>query len=202
MLLPTEIERGRGSCLFPLGFDTPNRIPYILPIAFVFFTLQRRIMMTVLFSARDVAEAAVEKEKKRKEFYTRVHELSTEREMKELFQFLMKEEEKHVAVFTKIRDNLPTEAAQSEEYTADMQAYMDSIVDDRLYSDMDSREFVQKAVSGKDVYRLAIGFEKDAILYFTEFLPYLTEKDRTVVAGLIEEEKRHIRMLSERKRKM
>lgn len=157
--------------------------------------------MTVLFSARDIAEAAVEKEKKRREFYTQVYELSTEKEMKELFQFLMKEEEKHVAAFTRIRDSLPTEAAQSEEYTADMQTYMDSIVDDRLYSDMDSKEFVQKALSGKDVYRLAIGFEKDAILYFTEFLPYLTEPDREVVSGLIEEEKGHIRMLSERKRK-
>jgi len=158
--------------------------------------------MTVLFSAREIAEAAVEKERKRREFYTQVSELSTNPDMKDLFQFLTKEEEKHVAAFTRIRDNLPTEETHSEEYGADMQAYMDSIVDDRLYSDMDSKEFVEKAINAKDVFRLAIGFEKDAILYFTEFLPYLAEFDRKAVAALIEEEKGHIRKLSEMKRRM
>jgi rubrerythrin len=77
-----------------------------------------------------------------------------------------------------------------------MQAYMDSVIDDRLYSDMDSEEAVQRAISTKEALRLAIGFEKDAILYFSEFLPYMGEQDRKIVEDLIEEEKGHIRMLS------
>jgi rubrerythrin len=152
--------------------------------------------MAVLFSAREIAEAAVEKEKKRKGFYSSVFELSTHEDMKALFQFLTKEEEKHIEAFAKIRDNLP-EDAHSEEYTADMQAYMDSVVDDRLYSNIDSEEFVRKAITAKTVFSLAIGFEKDAILYFREFLPYLTQSDRKVVEDLIEQEKGHIRKLAE-----
>jgi rubrerythrin len=157
--------------------------------------------MAVLFSAREIAEAAVEKEKKRRGFYSAVFELSTNEDMKALFQFLTKEEEKHIAVFVRIRDNLP-EDTHSEEYAADMQAYMDSVVDDRLYSDIDSKEFVRKAITAKNVFRLAIGFEKDAILYFREFLPYLTESDRKVVEELIEQEKGHIRKLGEMKHRM
>lgn len=157
--------------------------------------------MTVLFSAREVVEAAVEKERKRREFYAKVFGLSTNRDMKTLFRFLMEEEDRHVAAFEQIRDKLSVET-HSAEYDDDMQAYMDSVIDDRLYSDMDSKEFVQKAIQTKDVFRLAIGFEKDAILYFMEFLPYLTESDRKIVSGLIEEEKGHIRKLAELKRGM
>jgi rubrerythrin len=152
--------------------------------------------MAVIFSAREIVEAAVEKEKKRRGFYAKVSELSTNEDMKTLFQFLKEEEERHVAAFTQIRDNLPGEA-RSEEYSADMEAYMDSVVDDRLYADIDSKEFVQKALDAKNVFRLAIGFEKDAILYFREFLPFLAESDRKIVAELIEQEKGHIRKLAE-----
>jgi len=127
-------------------------------------SLKGGYMMAVIFSAREIVEAAVEKEKKRKGFYANVCELSTNEDMKDLFQFLIEEEEKHVAAFAQIRDNLPEET-HSAEYSADMQAYMDSVVDDRLYSDIDSKGFVQEAINAKHVFRLAIGFEKDAILY-------------------------------------
>ena len=157
--------------------------------------------MAVIFSAREIAEAAVEKEKKRKGFYEKVSELSTNTDMKDLFQFLAEEEDRHVAAFAQIRDSLPEEA-HPEEYTEDMEAYMDSVIDDRLYSDIDSKEFVQKAIDAKDVFRLAIGFEKDAILYFREFLPFLTESDRKVVVDLIEQEKGHIRKLAEMQKQM
>jgi rubrerythrin len=156
--------------------------------------------MAVLFSAREIAEAAVEKEKKRRGFYAAVSELSTNEGMKVLFQFLTEEEDKHVAAFAQIRDHLPQDA-HSEEYTADMEAYMDSVIDDRLYASIDSRAFVQEAITAKAVFRLAIGFEKDAILYFREFLPYLTESDRKVVEDLIEEEKGHIRKLADTERR-
>ena len=91
---------------------------------------------------------------------------------------------------------------QAEEYDEDMIAYMDSVIDDRLYADIDSVEFVQNALNSRDVLRLAIGFEKDAILYFREFLPFLAESDRKVVEELIAQEKGHIRMLSDLQKKM
>jgi rubrerythrin len=157
--------------------------------------------MTILFSVREIAEAAVEKEKRRRAFFAKVCELSTDATMKDLFQFLTDEEDKHVAVFTQLRDSLPQEN-RTEEYDEEMDAYMDSVIDDRLYSKVDSAEFVEKAISSKNVFQLAIGFEKDAILYFREFLPFLTEADREIVVGLIEEEKGHIRRLAKVQKQM
>lgn len=151
--------------------------------------------MTTVFTAREIAEAAVEKEMKRRDFYANVTKLSTNPEMTKLFEFLTAEEDRHVATFVKLRDGVPVEEVRPEEYDADMEAYMDSVVADRLYSKIGSEDFVQKAIDAKDVFRLAIALEKDAILFFWEFLPYVNDKDKEVVKTLMDEEKGHIRML-------
>ena len=158
-------------------------------------------MANIIFSAREIAQAAVEKEKKRKGFYAQVTQLSTDAKMKDLFQFLTEEEDRHVDAFTQIRDSLP-ENAESDEYIEDMNTYMDSMIDDRLYSEIDTAEFVQKAIDTRDVFKLAIGFEKDAILYFKEFLPFLSDEDRKAVVELIEQEKGHIRKLAQVKKEL
>ena len=151
--------------------------------------------MPTVFTAREIAEAAVEKEVKRRDFYAYVSRLSTNPEMTKLFDFLTAEEERHVATFAKLRDGVPVEEVRPEEYDADMQAYMDSVVEDKLYTKIDSADFVKTAIEAKDVFRLAIALEKDAILFFWEFLPYVNDKDKKIVRTLIDEEKSHIRLL-------
>ena len=151
--------------------------------------------MPAVFTAREIAETAVEKERKRRDFYANVTKLCTNPEMTKLFRFLTAEEDRHVTTFTKLRDDVPLEEVRPEEYDADMQAYMDSVVEERLYSKIASEDFVQRALDAKDVFRLAIALEKDAILFFWEFLPYVSEQDKNIVRALIDEEKGHIRML-------
>ena len=158
--------------------------------------------MAVIFSAREIAAAAVEKEKMRRAFYQSVADLTSDEKLKALFTFLKEEEDKHVHEFEKIRDHIPENEAHPEEYLEEMEAYMESVIDDRLYSDIDSEAFVQKALGEGNVLDMAIGFEKDAILYFREFTPFLNDTDREIVEGLIEEEKGHIRKLAEMKKQM
>ena len=157
--------------------------------------------MAILFSARQIVEAAVEKENKRKGFYAAVSEMSRHPEMKDLFGFLVREEERHIRVFSDILARLPADV-HPVGYTEEMQAYMDGFINDRLYADIDTTAFAEKALAEKSVFSLAIGFEKDAILYFREFLPYLSESDADIVAELIEQEKGHIRKLAEMRREM
>lgn len=54
---------------------------------------------------------------------------------------------------------------------------MDSIINHRLYSEIDSGEFVQRSIDTWNAFRPAIAIEKDAILYFMEFLPHLSKPD-------------------------
>lgn len=158
--------------------------------------------MPTVFTAREIAEVAVEKEMKRRDFYANVTRLSTDPEMARLFEFLTAEEARHVATFAKLRDEVPVEEVRPQEYDADMQAYMDSVVEDKLYTKIDSADFVKTAIEAKDVFRLAIALEKDAILFFWEFLAYVSDQDKKLVRSLIEEEKGHIRMLWKMKQKL
>ena len=158
--------------------------------------------MPTVFTAREIAETAVEKEMKRRDFYANVTKLSTDPEMRKLFEFLTAEEDRHVATFSKLRDGVPVEEVRPEEYDADMEAYMDSVVEDRLYSKIGTEDFVQKAIDAKDVFRLSIALEKDAILFFWEFLPYVNDNDKKIVRALIDEEKGHIRMLWKMKQQL
>jgi len=153
-------------------------------------------MTAVFYTARQIAEVAVEKETLRRIFYATVAELSSNEDIKSLFRYLTEEEDRHVESFIQIRDSLPA-GTGPDECGEDMDAYMDSVTDDRLYSKMNSIEFVRQAIDTKSVFHLAIGFEKDAILYFMEFLPYVSESDRKIVGDLIEQEKGHIRKLVE-----
>ena len=128
-------------------------------------------------------------------------ELSKNVEMRKLFEFLTAEEARHVARFVELRDSLPVES-RSAEYDEDMQAYMDSVVENRLYANINSKDFVQDAIDTNEVFRLAITLEKDAILFFWEFLQYVNEADKKIVKALIEEEKCHIRMLANLRREL
>ena len=157
--------------------------------------------MTTVFTAREIAEIAVEKELKRKVFYATVTRLSTNREMTRLFEFLTAEEDRHVETFSALRDSLPVDE-RPEDYDADMQAYMDSVVEDRMYSNIESTDFVQEAIDTRQVFNLAISLEKDAILFFWEFLPYVSEADKKVVKALIDEEKSHIRLLASMRKEL
>lgn len=158
--------------------------------------------MPHVFTAREIAEAAVEKEKRRRDFYAKVTRLSTDPAMTKLFEFLTAEEDRHVAQFVGIRDAVPIEEVRSEEYDADMEAYMDSVVEDRLYAKIGTEDFVQEAIDANDVFRLAIALEKDAILFFWEFLPYVSDAVKPLVKKLIDEEKSHIRLLWKMKQEL
>ena len=152
--------------------------------------------MAISYFARDIVESAIEKERKRSNFYATASELSSNADMKALFHFLAEEEGSHIVTFSQILDSLP-ERTGPKEYGDDINAYRKSISDDPLYSKLDSREFVQLAIDNWNAFRLAIGFEKDAIQHFTKFLPHLSEPNQKIIRGLIEEENEHIRRLVE-----
>ncbi|HTY63101.1 MAG TPA: ferritin family protein [Acidobacteriota bacterium] len=149
-----------------------------------------------IYSVREILDSAVEKEGKRRSFYATAAVLTKNPDMKGLFDFLAEEEGKHLATFRQILNGLPEETSPDEPMIANS-VYLDALTDEGLYSKLGAREFVQLAIDNWNIFRIAIGFEKDAILYFAEFLPHLSESNRDIVRGLIQEEKGHIRKLVE-----
>ena len=97
----------------------------------------------------------------------------------------------HIKKFTGIKENLG-ESEAAESYPGELSAYMRSLVDDKLYNQITPQEFSKNVKTVLEAIQYALGFEKDAILFFSEFKPYTSDTHKEVIQQLIDEEKQHI----------
>ena len=85
------------------------------------------------------------------------------------------------------------------EYTAYLQALIDSAV---FNEDMVTSEMATKAESDIEAMELAIGTEKDSILFYYEMKDIMPQRAQPTVNKILTEEKSHLRQLSELKKKL
>ncbi len=152
--------------------------------------------MPKIFNAAEIADLGIEKEKKRRDFYALVSGSFKDSEMKKLFSRLRDWEEEHIKKFTKIRDDVE-ESEPAQSYPGEFASYMQSLIDDSLYNKVSPQVFSKNVTSPLIAVDFAIGFEKDAILFFLEMLIYMNSSQKQVVQTLINEEKQHIVYLAQ-----
>ncbi|MCP3676990.1 MAG: ferritin family protein [Deltaproteobacteria bacterium] len=152
------------------------------------------------FSGKDVIEMAVRIEENGLAFYTEAAIASESEEIKKLFQFLGDEEKRHIYCFENIGksfkdDNLP---GISDPYIEETSLYLGALANSRVFTEKDEGSRMAKKVRDEDdALRTAIDMEKDSILFYYELEKVVKEKDRSVLATLISEEKKHLAKLTE-----
>lgn len=156
--------------------------------------------MANVFSAAEIIDMGIAKEKKRRDFYGYAADKFKEKDMKELFSKLRDWEDEHIKGFTDIRKSTDTYEVQ-ESYQGEFAAYMKFVVDDMLYMQISAEWFSKTIKESLVAIQHGIGFEKDAILFFSELLKYMMSPNKEKVEGLINEEKKHLIYLSELKAK-
>ncbi len=156
--------------------------------------------MPNIFNASEVIDLGIEKEKKRRDFYAYVSKEFKEKDMKELFALLRDWEETHIKKFAEIRNSLE-ESEVAETYEGEFLAYLKATVDDILYKQVSPEWFSKNVSEPLIAIQYGIGFEKDAILFFSELLRYMNQDHKEKIQALIEEEKKHLLYLTELKRK-
>jgi rubrerythrin len=162
--------------------------------------IERGVGMDI-FNAAEVVDMGIEKEKKRRDFYGLVADTFLDPEMKNLFNKLKNWEETHIKKFSEIRANLKQQEP-AESYPGELEAYMEALLDDKLYKEVTPSEFSKNVTSKLNAIMYGISFEKDAILFFNELLPYISVSNKAVVQELINEEKQHIVYLAGLKKKL
>lgn len=156
--------------------------------------------MANVFNAAEIIDMGIEKEKKRRDFYALAAEKFKDKDMKELFSKLRDWEAEHIKKFTDIRNSTQTYEIQ-ESYQGEFAAYMKFVVDDMLYRQVTASWFAAHIKKQIDAIQYGIGFEKDAILFFSELLKYMMGPNRDKIDELIGEERKHLIYLSELKTK-
>lgn len=153
-----------------------------------------------LFNASEVIDMGIAKEKKRRDFYALCAKKFKDEAMQQLFTRLRDWENEHIIKFTEIRDSVE-EPEVVESYQGEFEAYIRSLVDDMLYKQVSPANFAKYVRNPLAAIRYGMGFERDAILFFSELLRYMTPLNREKIAELINEEKKHLIYLAEIKTK-
>ncbi len=144
---------------------------------------------------KEVLEIAIEIEKNGRGFYEFMARQARGSEVWDTFTFLAAQEQKHEETFREMLNRLggyqPAQTHPGEHYQyikdlADSEVFVGGRVQDAL-----GRE----TASYEETLEMAIGFEKDSILLYSEIRGFLPKADQDIVGTVIFEEKRHLRQL-------
>jgi len=151
------------------------------------------------YSVREVVEQAVQTEKLGYEFYQRMtQKFENDSKLKELFDSLATKEKHHEKVFS---DLLAKVKDQDIDNPEEFSAYLRSIVESEFFLGKNkSLPSLEHLTTVTDAVKFAIGFERETLLYFYSLKEIVKEKE--IVNEIIEEEKSHVRWLTEFQKKL
>ncbi len=157
--------------------------------------------MSYLLSVKEILEFAVYIEERGYEFYIEAIKKFPDPRATKLFQYLADEEFRHEKVFKKL---LALEGGlKAGEADPEYRAYMKEFVKTHQLGDKEAIHAKLARLSTLDeILDLAIGFEKDSIILFSELKEMFAKGHTTAVKKVIVEEMGHLRKIFAIKRKL
>ena len=158
--------------------------------------------MSISFSGSELINIAIGIERRGIAFYD-IMTRSTENAIaRDIFQFLANMEREHMQIFQGMlneADKYQIPETYAQEYASYLQALVDSAV---FTDDMIDSEMTTWADSDIAALELAIGAEKDSILFYYEMKEIIPQRAQATVNKIITEEKSHLKQLSHLKKKL
>lgn len=156
--------------------------------------------MNYLLNVFEILDFAVFIEQSGYRFYVEAMKKFPDKKTVELFQYLADEEFKHERYFANMKKELPqTVAAEDDEYESYMKDFC------RSHS-LANPEILEKKVRGVETFRevldMALEFEKDSVIFFSELKTIIGPEKGHLVEKIIQEELKHIRRIMEYKNQL
>ncbi|MBW1678646.1 MAG: ferritin family protein [Deltaproteobacteria bacterium] len=149
----------------------------------------------VFFSAGEVIEIAIQIEKNGLSFYRSLAKSTDQEDLRSLFNHLASEEEIHLMDFQSLYDSLKTyqpHITDEEEYYG----YIKMLADMNIFTKKEGVDSVIKKIKElEEALDVAIGFEKDSIIFYTELIDLVQGSQKKAVKEIIRQEKGHLRKL-------
>jgi rubrerythrin len=152
-----------------------------------------------IFSGSEIIELGVQIEKNGRDFYRALSRQAKNFKTGEIFKFLAAEEEKHIVVFQKILDSVQ-KYEPAESYPEEYFAYMNALASEHVFTQKDKGEGIARKIkTDKEAIEMAIGFEKDSIIFYEGMKKVVPQNGHQPIDSLITQEQNHLRQLSELK---
>lgn len=144
--------------------------------------------MTLRYSLRDLIEMAVQIENGGERFYR--YAADRNEMLRGIFLFLAGEEKRHAALFQSL---ISVQYEEPSIDTVEAIPYIRAIIDSGVLRYLFERtEFPEKMGSVSETLELALGLEKESLLFYYQLVERIREKGKLIVEKIIGEEKKHI----------
>ena len=158
--------------------------------------------MGVFFSGMELIDIAIGIERNGVTFYNSLVDSSGNSLAQGIYKYLADKEREHIEIFQNMLGSVG-DYQPPESYTEEYDSYLKALIDSTVFtSDHIAREMAQKVSSDTEAIQIALGAEKDSILFYSEVRDLVRTSDRDVVNKIIEEEKSHMRQLSDLKKSL
>lgn len=153
--------------------------------------------MAITFNADDILQMAEQIERNGIKFYS----LAAERlpQSRDIFAQLARQEEEHLAIFSGMRRNLSAAEREATSYDPEQEnsLYLQAMADREVFKlDQDPQKSLPPSVTLAGVIDIAIGKEKDSIVFYAGLKELVSEKlGGEKINSIISEEFRHIAVL-------
>ncbi len=146
----------------------------------------------MLFRPSEIARIAMLIENNGIIFYSTLAEKAEDEEAKTLFAFMTSEEKEHYQFFEKLCSKFEGYEIP-ESYEDEYEEYMQQLVDSSVFTkNIDVDEILKKAGNVVGAIDIALGAEKDSIIFYLQLKKIMPVEEQSTVDEIIEEENRHI----------
>jgi rubrerythrin len=156
--------------------------------------------MSVTFTTGELINIAIGNERRGKAFYDIMTRSADSPSARTVFKYLADMERDHIQTFQGMLAEVDKYKVP-DSYAREYCDYLQALVDTAIFTDELTGEMATQANSGIKALELAIGAEKDAILFYYMMREVMPQRAHAIVDKIIAEEKSHLRQLSELRQK-
>jgi rubrerythrin len=158
--------------------------------------------VSIAFSGSELINIAIGIERRGVTFYDIMARSTENATARDMFQYLANMEGEHIQIFKGMLAE-DDKFQILETYAGEYGAYFQALVDSAVFTDdLVASEMATETNSDIKGIELAIGAEKDSILFYYEMKDIMPHRAQPTVNKIIVEEKSHLRQLSELKKKL
>jgi rubrerythrin len=151
----------------------------------------------VFVKAADALELAMNIETNGEAFYRAVAGKTEDAAARALFEDLALQETRHYAVFQALSKSMAGTLLMSADDWDQYQGYLQATVQSALFEGADrALAAAEEAADAHEAVEMAIGFEKETLLFFYNLSDLISKRDQETVKKIIDEEKSHVRRLA------
>ena len=158
--------------------------------------------MSIFFSGRELVEISLGIERNGAAFYDSLASSARDAKAQDIYRYLAGKEREHMQTFQNMLGGVHDQPSP-ETYTEEYALYLKALVDSAVFtSDQMAHERAQKVASDTEVIKISMAAEKDSILLYSEMRAIVRQSDREVIDKIIEEERSHLKQLSDLKKSL